>query len=58
MISSWGPFVEKSLPTVLIHCDRTTTIEKTENHYYNDKRQEIRCKHNTIWEIVTNSVTF
>ena len=48
------PLLEKSLPVVLIHCDGTTTIAKIKNHYYNGKRRQIRRKHNTIRECISN----
>lgn len=41
---------KKWIPAVLIHCDGATTIAKVENHYYNDKRRQIRSKRNTVRE--------
>ena len=41
-------------PTILIHCDSTTTITKIENHYYNSKRRQIRRKHNIVRDCISN----
>ena len=45
---------EKSIPTVLIHCDSTAAIAKVQNRYYNGKKQQIRRKHSTVREYLTN----
>ena len=50
LIPSW----EKPLPAVLIHCDSTAAIAKIKNRYYNGKRRQIRRKHNTIRECISN----
>jgi len=39
---------------VLIHCDSTATIAKIKNRYYSGKRRQIRRKHNTIRECISN----
>jgi len=38
---------------VLIHCDSTATIAKTENCYYNGKSRQIRRKHNIVQEFLS-----
>ena len=48
------PLWEKPLPAVLIHCDSTAAIAKIKNHYYNVKRRQIRRKHSTIRECISN----
>jgi len=50
------PSYEKQLPAVLVHCDSTATIAKIKNRYYNGKRQQIRQKHITIRECISNGV--
>lgn len=41
------------MPIVLIHCDSTTIIAKTDNRYYNGKIRQIRRKHNTIRDYIS-----
>jgi len=48
------PLWEKPLPSVLIHYNSSATIAKIKNHYYNGKRRQIRRKHNTIRECISN----
>ena len=48
------PLWEKPLPAVLIHCDSTAAIAKIKNRYYNGKRRQIRRKHSTIRECISN----
>jgi len=48
------PLCEKLLPAVLIHCDSTAAIAMIKNRYYNGKRGQIRRKHNTIRECISN----
>lgn len=48
------PLWERPLPAVLIHCDSTAAIAKIENRYYNGKRRQIRRKHSTIREYLSN----
>ncbi|GAU49932.1 hypothetical protein TSUD_408340 [Trifolium subterraneum] len=47
------PLWEKPMPAVLIHCDSTAAIAKTENRFYNGKRRQIRRKHSTVRELIT-----
>ena len=42
------PLWDKPTPAILTHCDSTATIAKVHNRYYNDKKRQIRRKHNTI----------
>ena len=44
------------MPVVLIHCDSTAAIAKTENHYYNGKRRQIRRKNNTVRDYISKGV--
>lgn len=44
------------MPVVLIHCDSTTIIKKTENCYYNGKILQIRRKHNIVRDRVSKGV--
>lgn len=39
---------------MLIHFDNTTSIANIKNHYYNGKRQQMRQKHSTIREFLSN----
>ena len=39
---------------MLIHCDSTAAIAKIKNRYYNGKRRQIRRKHSTIRECISN----
>ncbi|CAL2268730.1 unnamed protein product [Prunus armeniaca] len=48
------PLWERSIPTVLIHYDSTTAIAKVYNRFYNSKRRQIRRKHSTIREFLSN----
>ncbi|KAM2998951.1 hypothetical protein FF2_040544 [Malus domestica] len=48
------PLWEKPIPTILIHCDSTSAIAKVQNRYYNRKRQQIRRKHNTVRDYLSN----
>ncbi|CAL2231552.1 unnamed protein product, partial [Prunus armeniaca] len=48
------PLWERPIPAVLIHCDSTAAIAKVQNHYYNGKRRQIRRKHSTIKEFLSN----
>ncbi|CAL9017449.1 unnamed protein product, partial [Prunus brigantina] len=48
------PLWERPIPAVLIHCDSTAAIAKVQNHYYNGKRRQIRRKHSTIREFLSN----
>ncbi|KAA0042383.1 pentatricopeptide repeat-containing protein [Cucumis melo var. makuwa] len=47
------PTWERSIPTILIHCDSIAAIAKVQNRYYNGKRRQIRRKHSTIKELLT-----
>ena len=47
------PTWERSIPTILIHCDSIAAIAKVQNRYYNGKRRQIRRKHSTIRELLT-----
>ena len=48
------PLWEKLLPVVFIHFNSTAAIAKIRNRYYNDKRQQIRQRHSTIREFLSN----
>ncbi|CAL2277128.1 unnamed protein product [Prunus armeniaca] len=48
------PLWERPIPAVLIHCDSIAAIAKVQNRYYNGKRRQIRHKHNTIREFLSN----
>ncbi|CAL2268745.1 unnamed protein product [Prunus armeniaca] len=48
------PLWERPIPTVLFHYDSTTAIAKVQNRYYNGKRRQIRRKHSTIREFLSN----
>ena len=50
------PLWEKQIPAVFIHYDSTMTIAKVQNCYYNDKRRQIRRKHSTIRNLLSNGV--
>ena len=39
---------------MLVHCDSIVAIAKIKNRYYNGKRRQIRRKHNTIRECISN----
>ena len=42
------PIWKRSMTDALIHCNSTAAIAKIENRYYNDKKRQIRRKHNTV----------
>ena len=48
------PLWEKLLRDVIIHCNSTAAIAKIKNRYYNGKRRQIRRKHSTIRECISN----
>ena len=48
------PLWEKPIPAILIHCDSTAAIAKVQNRYFNGKRRQIRRKHSTVRELLTN----
>ncbi len=48
------PLWEKPIPAILIHCDSTAAIAKVQNRFFNGKRRQIRRKHSTIRELLTN----
>jgi len=48
------PLWEKLLPYMLIHCDSTASITMIVSHFYKGKRRQIRRKHNTINELLSN----
>lgn len=50
------PLLEKPMPVVLIHCNSVATIIKIQNRYYNDKRRQIRRKHNIIRYYISKGV--
>ena len=39
---------------MLIHCDSIAAIAKIKNRYYNENRREIRRKHITIIDCISN----
>lgn len=48
------PLWEKPIPAILIHCDSTAAIAKVQNRFFNGKRRQIRRKHSTVRELLTN----
>ena len=48
------PLWEKPIPAILIHCDSTVAIAKVQNRYYNGKMRQIRCKHSTVRDYLSN----
>ncbi|XP_077222219.1 uncharacterized protein LOC143856067 [Tasmannia lanceolata] len=52
------PIWERPVPAVLIHCDSTAAIGRVHNKYYNGKSRQIRRKHSSVRELISNgSVT-
>ena len=50
------PLWEKPIPPILIHCDRTTTIGRVRNRYYNGKAKPIRRIHSTMRSYLSNGI--
>jgi hypothetical protein len=48
------PLWERPSPAILIHCDSTAAIAKVQNRYYNGKKRQIRRKHSTVREFLSN----
>ena len=48
------PLWEKLIPAFLIHYDSTSAIAKVQNRYYNGKRRQIRRKHITVRDYLSN----
>ena len=49
------PIWHKPIPVTLIHCDSIAAIGRVQNQYYSCKLQQIRHKHSTMREFVSES---
>ncbi|XP_077224214.1 uncharacterized protein LOC143857657 [Tasmannia lanceolata] len=48
------PIWDRHVFAVLIHCDSITAIGRVHNKYYNGKLRQIRRKHSTVRELISN----
>ena len=46
----------KPMPSICIHCDSQSTIGRAQNNMYNGKSRHIRCRHNTIKQLLSTEV--
>ena len=46
----------KPVTAICIHCDRQATLSRAKNVVYNGKSRHIRCRHNTIKQLLSNGV--
>ena len=51
-ISNWP----KHMLKISIHCDSQSVIERVKNTMYNNKSRHIHRKHNTIRQLLSNSI--
>ena len=52
------PIWHRLVPATLIHCDSTAAIGRVQNQFYNGKSRQIRRKHSTVREFISEgSVT-
>ena len=46
----------KPVTTICIHCDSQSALARAKNSVYNGKSRHIRCRHNTIKQLLSNGV--
>ena len=46
----------KAMPAICIHCDNQAAIFRTQNFIYNGKSRHIRCRHNTVKQLLLNGI--
>ncbi|XP_073133324.1 uncharacterized protein [Henckelia pumila] len=46
----------KPVPAICIHCDIQSSIERAQSNMYNGKSRHIRCRHNTIRQLLSTRV--
>jgi len=44
------------VPAICIHCDNQATISRAQNFIYNGKSERIRCRHNTVKQLLSNDI--
>ena len=44
------------MPAICIHCDSQSTIGRAQNDMYNGKSRHIRCRHNTVRQLLSNGI--
>jgi len=50
------PLWPKPVPAICIHCDNQAAIFRIQNFIYNGKSRHIRCKHNTVKQLLSNEI--
>ncbi|KAI3463674.1 hypothetical protein Pfo_020337 [Paulownia fortunei] len=50
------PTWPKSVPTICIHCDSQSAIERAHSNMYNGKSRHVHCRHNTIRQLLSTGV--
>ena len=46
----------KHVPAISIHCDSQSAIGRAQNTMYNGKSRHIRCRHNTIRQLLSSGI--
>ena len=46
----------KHVPTICIHCDSQSAIDRAQSNMYNGKSRHIRRRHNTIKQLISTGV--
>ena len=44
------------MPPICIHCDSKSAIGKAQSYMYNGKSRHIRQRHNTVKQLLSNSI--
>ena len=50
------PMWPQPVPAICIHCDSQSTIGRAQSHIYNSKSRHIRQRHNTVRQLLSNSI--
>ena len=50
------PMWPKPVPAICMHCDSQSAIDRAQNHMYNSKSRDIRRRHNTIRQLLSNGI--
>ena len=44
------------MPPICIHCDSQSALGRAQNNMYNGKSRHIRCRHNTIRQLLSTGI--